>query len=191
MIFCSTLHTQVTADEIRLCTFSRPQRFFFCRGGRPREKGGGLSELSSRCLVGPLKVVFASLFWRREIYFGFDIGDCIQTPGSSVERSCCVSWWAVICCPRCAIFEVGVVLFGRRVAAAWNAAKLSLRRASNHLTLASLRGFSLSFNSSFAGKMKKCIPTTTNKKTHTQRFWKVCTLEAKSNVPRATNITDV
>ena len=146
MIFCCTLHTQVTADEIRLFMyFSRPQRFFLCGGTRPRETGGGLSELSSRCLVGPLKVV-SHHYFGGERYISGSILATTYKPQlvSSVERSCCVSWWAVICCPRCAIFEVGVVLFGRRVAAAWNAAKFSLRRASSHLTLASLRGFSLS-----------------------------------------------
>ena len=64
--------------------------------------------------------------------------------------------------------------------------KVVALRASSHLALASLLVFPLSFNSK-----KKCIPTTTNKNTHTQRFWKVCTLEANNNVPRATNILDV
>ena len=76
---------------------------------------------------------------------------------SSVECSCCVSWWAVMFCPCCAIFEVGVVLFGRRVAAAWNAAKFSLRHASSHLTLAFLRGFSLSLTLASQGKKESAL----------------------------------
>ena len=132
MIFCSTLHTQVTADEIRFCTLVGHSDSSFAVEADPGKRVEVCRSYRLVAWSGHLRL-FSHHYFGGARYISGSILATAYKPQvvSSVERSCCVSWWAVICCPRCAIFEVGVVLFGGRVAAAWN--------------VASLRGFSLSF----------------------------------------------